>query len=145
MKNGPPPRDQVHGGFSNYTMRAPTKADHDKDRYIRELHAMVPPKASLAIGESEMTHVSHLDIKGLRDSIDADYILYSLGSGGDRALVSGDFDKIAERPGGLMLLKRKTARLQPILPPGSPPAGAGAPAGPRPCSGPASASASRPA
>ena len=113
-----PPRDSVHGGFSNMTMRPPSASDRDKDRYIRELHAMVPQKASLSIGESEMTHISHLDVKGLRDSIDSDYIIYSLGSGGDRALVSGDFDKIAERPGGLILLKRKTAKLPPILPPG---------------------------
>jgi len=111
-----PPRDQVHGGFQMMSMRAPTSADREKDRYIKELHAMVPQKASLAIGEAEMTHISHLIVKGLRDTWDTDYVLYSLGSGGDRALVSGEFEKVAERPGGLTLLKKKTAKLQPILP-----------------------------
>jgi uncharacterized membrane protein len=120
-----PPRDQVHGGFSMMTMRAPSAVDLLKDKYLKELHAMVPPKASLAIGESEMTHVSHLRIKGLRDSMDTDYIIFSIGSGGDRALVSGEFEKIAERPGGLQLLKRKAAGvLPPIMPPGEPRPGA---------------------
>ena len=52
-------------------------SDRQKDKYIKELHAMVPPQASLGIGEAEMTHVSHLRIKGLRDTIDTDYILGS--------------------------------------------------------------------
>ena len=116
-----PPRDQVHGGFSMMTMRAPSAVDLLKDKYLKELHAMVPPKASLAISESEMTHVSHLRIKGLRDSMDTDYIIFSIGSGGDRALVSGDFEKVAERPGGLQLLKRKFGGvLPPILTPSEP-------------------------
>jgi uncharacterized membrane protein len=135
-----PPREQVHGGFSMMTMRAPTEADKQKDRYIKELHAMVPPKASLAIGEAEMTHISHLKVKGLRDSMDTDYVLYSIGSGGDRALVSGEFEKVAERPGGLTLLVRKSPTvLPPLLPRGErrpaappPPAANPAPFAPRP-------------
>ena len=93
---------------------------------------MVPPDASLGIGEAEMTHVSHLKLKGLHDSLDVDWIIYSPGSNGDRALTNGEFDKITERPGGLMLLKRKPkaampapgAPTQPILtaPPAPPPA-----------------------
>ena len=69
--------------------------------------------ASVAIGEAEMTHVSRLNMKGLRDTWDADYILYSLSSGyggssnADRALASGEFERIAERP-GLALLKRRS-------------------------------------
>jgi hypothetical protein len=60
-----------------------------------------------------MTHVSRLNMKGLRDTWDADYILYAVASGyggssnADRALASGEFEKIAERP-GLALLKRKS-------------------------------------
>ena len=126
-----PPRSLVHGGFSMMTMSAPTAADKVKDKHIKELHAMVPKLASLAIGEAEMTHVSHLKIKGLRDSIDADYILYSPGSGGDRALVSGEFEKVADRPGGLQLYRRKGAPA-PIMPPGQ-----AAPAAPAPGPAPA--------
>lgn len=117
-----PPRDHVHGGFSTMTMKAPTAADIQKDRDIKALHAMVPEEASLAIGEAEMTHVSRLKIKGLRDTWDADYILNSVGSGGngDRALASGEFEKVAERP-GLVLLKRKLPSVPPpIFPPGEP-------------------------
>ncbi len=117
-----PPRASIHGGFSMYTMAPPSAADKLKDKYIKELHAMVPQTASLGIGESEMTHVSHLIIKGIRDSMDVDYVLYSIGSGGDRALVSGDFEKVAERPGGLTLLKRKSPTVPPpLLPPGQQP------------------------
>jgi uncharacterized membrane protein len=115
-----PPRVTVHGGFSMMTMQPPTAADRQKDKYIKELEAMVPRDASLAIGEAEMTHVSRLKIKGLRDSTDADYLLHSPGAGGDRALTSGEFEKIAERPGGLVLYRRrKTPAAPPAPPPGS--------------------------
>jgi uncharacterized membrane protein len=113
-----PPRNSVHGGFSMMTMQPPTAADRQKDKYLKELHAMIPRDASLAIGEAEMTHVSHLNVKGLRDSMDTDWIIYSPGSGGDRALNSGEFEKVTERPGGLMLLKRKPKSAMP--PPGAP-------------------------
>jgi uncharacterized membrane protein len=107
-----PPRDKIHGGFSMMTMRKPTAAEIKKDKDIRELHAMIPPDASVAMSEAEMTHVSRLNMKGLRDTNDADYLLYATGSGfaggtnADRALSSGEYEKIAERP-GLALLKRK--------------------------------------
>jgi uncharacterized membrane protein len=126
-----PPRALVHGGFSNMTMAAPSAADKLKDKHIKELHAMVPQSASLGIGEAEMTHVSHLRIKGLRDSMDVDYVLFSPGSGGDRALVSGEFEKVADRPGGLQLLRRRGAP-PPIMPPGQAPLPVPAPAAPAP-------------
>jgi len=114
-----PPRKAIHGGFSAaMTMNPPTAADRQKDKYIKELHAMVPRDASLGIGEAEMTHISHLKLKGLTDSVDVDWIIYSPGSNGDRALNNGEFEKIAERPGGLMLLKRKPKSAMP--PPGAP-------------------------
>jgi uncharacterized membrane protein len=109
-----PPRDRVHGGFSMMTMKAPTEADIQKDKDLRALHAMIPPDASVAMSEAEMTHVSRLNMKGLRDTWDADYILYAVGSGygggtnAERALASGSFEKVAERP-GVALLKRKSA------------------------------------
>jgi uncharacterized membrane protein len=134
-----PPRDRVHGGFSMMTMKAPTAAEIQKDKDIKELHALIPADASAAIGESEMTHVSRLKMKGLRDTWDADYILYSTssyGSGAERALASGEFDKIAERP-GLALLKRKpkTAPAEPTPgppPPANPPPANAPPAAPAP-------------
>jgi uncharacterized membrane protein len=111
-----PPRTSVHGGFSMMTMMPPTAQDKLKDKYIKELHAMVPAESSLGIGEAEMTHVSHLRIKGLRDSTDVDYILYSPGAGGDHALTSGEYEKVAERPGGLVLYKRRAKGAPPAPP-----------------------------
>jgi hypothetical protein len=48
----------------------------------------------------------------LRDTTNADYMLYAVGSGffgstnAERVLAAGEFAKVAERP-GLVLLKRK--------------------------------------
>jgi hypothetical protein len=107
-------------------MRGPTPAEKQRDKDLRELHSMVPTKSSVAMSEAEMSHVSHLAMKGLRDTTDADYILYALGSGGggstnaDRVLATGEFERIAERP-GLALLKRRIGG-PPVLPPPPPPA-----------------------
>jgi len=111
-----PPRDHVHGGFSTMTMNRPTAADVLKDKHLKELHAMVPDdiEVSVAVSEAEMTHISRVNMKGLRDTTDADYLLYGTSSGyggssnAERALATGQFVKIAERP-GLALLRRKTA------------------------------------
>jgi uncharacterized membrane protein len=111
-----PPRKSIKGGFDMIPMTArPTEADRRKDRDLKELHAMVPPEATLAVSEQEMPHISRLNMASLRDTTDADYILYGVGSGfygstnGDRAIATGEFVKIAERP-GLILAKRKTPR-----------------------------------
>jgi len=101
-----PPRASVHGGFSMMTMRPPTAADKVKDQSIKELHKLVPKDAHLGIGEAEMTHVSHLWVKGLIDSTDVEYVIYTPGAG-DKAVATGQFEKIAERPGGVALYKRK--------------------------------------
>jgi uncharacterized membrane protein len=129
-----PPRAMVHGGFSMMPMRAPTAAERQKHKDLRELHDMIPKDATAALSESEMTHVSRLHMRGLRDTIDADYLLYATGSGyggssnGDRALASGEFEKVAERP-GLMLLRRKaTTQPHPATPPPAPSAPAPTPA-----------------
>ena len=109
-------------------MRPPNDAEKLRHKNLQELHALVPADASLAISEQEMPHISRLEMRSLRDTTDADYILYSVGSGfygstnGDRVLAAGEFDKIAERP-ELVLLKRK--------PPAPPPAPS-APATPTP-------------
>ena len=42
---------------------------------------MIPKDASVAMSEAEMTHVSRDVMRGLRDTNDADYILYSIHSG----------------------------------------------------------------
>jgi uncharacterized membrane protein len=107
-----PPRKIFKGGFDALPMTAPTDADRTREADLRELHAMVPPDAWLAVSEHEMPHISRVNMLSLRDTTDADYLLYSQGSGyfgsnnGNKALESGDFEKMAERP-GLVLLKRK--------------------------------------
>ena len=100
------------------TMKPPTTADIQKDKDLRELHTLIPPDASLAIGEAEMTHVSHLNIKGLRDTFDADYILYPTGA---PAAVSGRSPRASSKrslsvPGGLLKRKSKTAPPIPAAP-----------------------------
>jgi hypothetical protein len=109
-----PPRKTCHGGFeSALPMTAPTDADRRKEADLRELAAMVPDDAWLAVSEREMPHLSRLNMLTLRDTADADYLLYAVGSGwfgsdrAEKALREGKFEKVAERP-GLVLLKRKT-------------------------------------
>jgi uncharacterized membrane protein len=107
-----PPRDSIHGGFNTMSMRAPNAAERQKHKDLVELHNMIPKDASVAVSEAEMPHVSRDVMRGLRDGYDADYILYGVHSGfggghnAERALASGEYEKIAERP-GLALLKRK--------------------------------------
>ena len=111
-----PPRKGFKGGFDVIPLTSPpTAADRQKDRDVKALHAMVPPEAWLAVSEQEMPHISRLNMLSLRDTSNADYMLYGVGSGffgstnGDRALASGEFVKVAERP-GLVLLRRKAYR-----------------------------------
>jgi hypothetical protein len=117
-----PPRDTIHGGFNMLPMRAPTAQERQKHKDLVELHNMIPKDASVAMSEAEMTHVSRDVMRGLRDTYDADYILYGIHSGyagahnAQRALASGEFEKIAERP-GLALLKRKPKNAPPAPPP----------------------------
>jgi uncharacterized membrane protein len=105
-----PPRKLFHGGFDTLPMTAPTAADRRKHADLVELNAMVPPEASVAVSEHEMPHISRLNMVTLRDTADAEYLLYAPGShgsaNGERALARGDFEKIAERP-GLLLCRRK--------------------------------------
>jgi len=127
-----PPRSAVHGGFIMLPMRAPTPAEIQKDRDIRDLDKLVPKDKSLAVSEGEMPHLSRQWVRTLRDTYDADYILYGVdtgylgGSNAQRALASGDYETIAERP-GLALLRRKSTT-QP-LPGAKPPAPAPSPGG----------------
>jgi uncharacterized membrane protein len=115
-----PPRKEFHGGFDTLPMTAPTDADRKKDADLRELHALVPQDAWLAMSEHEMPHISRLNMLSLRDTTDADYLLYQVGSGyfgsdrADQALKAGTFKIVAERP-GLVLAQRIVP-----LPPKSP-------------------------
>lgn len=125
-----PPRVTVHGGFGEIAMTAPSPADRRRDRDLRELHAMIPRDASVAVSEMEMSHVSHLNMRGLSDGVfDADYILYALGAGfygsihADEALARGDYEKIAERPGLALLKRTAKASLRPPAPLPTPPRG----------------------
>jgi uncharacterized membrane protein len=110
-----PPRKAFHGGFDTLPMTAPTQADLQKHDDLQALHAMVPVDAWLAVSEHEMPHLSRLNMLSLRDTTDADYLLYATGSGyfgsdrAERALAAGEFTKLAERP-GLVLLKRNEPR-----------------------------------
>jgi hypothetical protein len=103
------------------SMRAPTPAERQKHRDIVALHAMIPPDASVAMSEAEMPHVSRAVMRTLRDTTDADYLLYGTSSGyggatrAEAALASGEFELIAERP-GVKLLKRKRLPATPALP-----------------------------
>jgi uncharacterized membrane protein len=116
-----PPRERIHGGFNTMSMRAPTPAERQKHRDIVALHAMIPPDASVAMSEAEMPHVSRAVMRTLRDTTDADYLLYGTSSGyggatrAEAALASGEFELIAERP-GVKLLKRKRLPATPALP-----------------------------
>jgi hypothetical protein len=73
---------------------------------------MVPEKASVAVSENEMPHVSgRYDIRTLRDGTFAcDYLLYGTSSPGAdvaaKALADGEYVEVATRP-GLALLRRK--------------------------------------
>jgi uncharacterized membrane protein len=106
-----PPRDMIHGGFHNMPMTPPTAADQQKDRDLRELFGRVPKDKFVAISEAEMPHVSGLNILSLRDTSDADYLLFGTNSGffgADRAYTAireGRFQPLAERP-GLALVRR---------------------------------------
>jgi hypothetical protein len=92
-------------------MTAPTPADRQKHEDLQALHARVPAEASLAVSEHEMPHLSRLLMLSLRDTTDADYLLYAVGSGyfgsdrAERALAAGEFRRFADRP-GLVLLQR---------------------------------------
>jgi hypothetical protein len=107
-----PPRKTFHGGFDTLPMTAPSAADRKKHKDLLELSALVPPDGWLAVSEHELPHLSRVNMISLRDTTDADYILYAVGSGflgssnGEKALASGDFERMAERP-GLVLLRRK--------------------------------------
>jgi uncharacterized membrane protein len=115
-----PPRAEFHGGFDTLPMTAPTPADRQKHEDLQALHALVPAEASLAVSEHEMPHLSRLLMLSLRDTTDADYLLYATGSGyfgsdrAERALAAGEFRRFADRP-GLVLLQR--ARPLPAPPP----------------------------
>jgi uncharacterized membrane protein len=105
-----PPRGTVRGGFSTMSMRAPDAAQRQKHRDLVELHAMVPKQASLGMSNAEITHVSHLIMRTLWETNEADYLLYGTDAGdahyGAKALASGQYEQVATR-GRVALLKRK--------------------------------------
>jgi uncharacterized membrane protein len=107
-----PPRDHIKGGFHYLPMTRPTESERQKDRDLVELFKMVPAGKSVAISEAEMPHVSGMDIFSLRDTSDAEYLLYGTTSGfggSDRAnkvIEAKKFEIIAQRP-GLALARRQ--------------------------------------
>lgn len=105
-----PPRKSMKGGFVTMAMTRPTEADRKKNADLLQLDALVPRDAVVAVSEQEMPHLSHLNMRTLRDSTVGDYFLYgaySQGSNnGERILATGQATLVAERP-GLKLLRRK--------------------------------------
>jgi len=114
-----PPSSKFKGGFANIgEFRPLTAADKQKARDLRELAAMVPKKAALAVSEQEHPHVSsRLDCLDLRDGYEgADYLLYGENTGGfgsdsgARALASGEFVEMARRPASRLVLLRRRGK-----------------------------------
>jgi len=106
-----PPRATFRSGYGWKSMRAPNAAERQKHRDLVELHALVPANASLAMTNVEMTHVSHLVMRTLTETGNtADYLLYGTDAGdgpwGERAVASGEYEKVAERA-NVVLARRK--------------------------------------
>jgi uncharacterized membrane protein len=114
-----PPSSKFKGGFASIGEFKPlSKEERQKAHDLRELAAMVPKKAALAVSEQEYPHVSsRLDCLDLRDGYEgADYILYAENTGGfgsdsgTRALVSGEYVEMARRPATRLVLLRKKGK-----------------------------------
>ncbi len=109
-----PPRRHFHAEYAEVDFAPPHERDRKKAAALGELTALIPPKASLAVSEHELPHVSGrtrcFDLKD--DFFDADYVLYEQDSGSEgtvqakKALETGHYDQIAER-GSLTLLRNK--------------------------------------
>ena len=111
-----PPSSKFKGGFANIGEFKPVSAaERQKERDLRDLAAMVPRSAALAVSEQEHPHVSsRLKCYDLRDGYDgADYLLYGEDTGffgsdnARRALSSGEYEEIARRPASKLVLLRK--------------------------------------
>ena len=111
-----PPSTKFKGGFANIGEFKPvSKAERQKEKDLRELAAMVPKAAALAVSEQEHPHVSsRLKCFDLRDNYEgAEYILYAEDTGGfgsdsaRRALSSGEYEEMARRPASKLVLLRK--------------------------------------
>jgi uncharacterized membrane protein len=114
-----PPSSKFKGGFSNIgEFKRITAAERQKARDLRELAAMVPKNAALAVSEQEHPHVSaRSKCFDLRDGYDgAEYILYAENTGGfgsdaaGRALSSGEYLEMARRPASKLVLLRKRGK-----------------------------------
>lgn len=114
---GFPPRTSFASGYGTINFKPNTPEELQKDRWLHELVARVPPLAKLAVSDRELPHVSsRLDCYTLMEGYQgSDYILYvpnsGIGRDGDqaaRALASGEFVEIDRRP-QLSLLKRHGA------------------------------------
>lgn len=115
-----PPRSHFHAGFDRIRFAPPTSVHERKRAHLHELRSLAPERASVAVSESELPHVSsHLNTYSLRlGTQDADYLLYAIGSGraGEHHALReehrGRYRVAAERP-GLRLLERVRGDSQP--------------------------------
>ncbi len=102
-----PPSSKFKGGANIGEFKPLTKEERQKARDLRELAAMVPKKAALAVSEQEHPHVSsRMDCLDLRDGYEAaEYITVRRGhrrlrlGPRPRALASGEYVEMARRPG----------------------------------------------
>jgi len=104
-----PPRARVGAGFGLARFTALTQADIEKEKNLKELMAMVPPEARIAVSENELPHVSgRAECYSLKyGAADADYVLYANGSQGEKEgqaeLRMGRMKIVATRPGMFLL------------------------------------------
>jgi len=113
-----PPRESIHGGFGQVTMKRPSAEDRQRERDLKALAARLPADATVAISEQEMPHVNFVQTMCLRDGwAGADYILYGVSSGfyggtnAQHALESGEYEQLEERSGiGLLGRKGRTTK-----------------------------------
>lgn len=110
-----PPREHFRAAFTTMKMTPPHGKVAVKRRDLLSLAAKIPPRASVAVSEHELPHVSNrprcYDLND--DYFDADYILYDRDSaelGADKAkqaLDTGGYEHFAER-GRIVLLRKKS-------------------------------------
>jgi hypothetical protein len=111
-----PPRTAFASGYGTVSFKPNTREETDKERWLLELAAEVPPQAKLAVSDRELAHLaSRLDCYTLMEGYEgSDYIIYVPHSGGrdgdqaGRAMASGQYVEIDRRP-FLSLLKRRGA------------------------------------
>jgi uncharacterized membrane protein len=113
-----PPRRHFHAAYGEVNFDPVSAHNEKKAEHLAAVAALVPRRASLAVSEHELPHVSGrtrcFDLKD--DFFGADYVLYDRDSGSNgaeharKALETGDYEQIAER-GSIILLRNKNYKV----------------------------------